>query len=213
MKIISEIPESRVKHEKRIRILSTAYEAFVASGIENISMQDIAERSGMQRRNLYNYYEDKEQIAVALMNCWYREMDRFNNPGNSDWPALELIRERLWQFYEFAVEDPKALIYSVHFDHYFRNHVDSTRYQEYKSLAVPIFIHQNLLVRGIEDGSIHPKFRENASTLNSVLQSAVLAYTQKTLFYAQTSAREDSRNNQKVKVFIEFLVQALASGE
>lgn len=110
MEIFSDIAESRVKHSNRLRILHVAYEAFVQSGIENISMLDIARKSGMQRRNLYNYYEDKEQIAVALMACWYQEIARFGIPDEAAGTALELIRLRLGRFYQFALRDPKAMI-------------------------------------------------------------------------------------------------------
>lgn len=91
------------------------------------------------------------------------------------------------------------MIYSVHFDHYFRNHVDSCRYAEYKNLTVPIFLQENLIERGMQDGSLNPKFQENTGLLNSVLQSALLAYTQKALFYEDTAAQ--ARRETEIRVF------------
>ena len=51
----------------RERILRAAYGLFVESGYRSVSMQQIAEASGIQKATLYHHFRSKEDLFVAIV--------------------------------------------------------------------------------------------------------------------------------------------------
>jgi len=49
----------------KTQILNTALRLFAASGVENVSMRDIATAVGIKAASIYNHYAGKEQIVDA----------------------------------------------------------------------------------------------------------------------------------------------------
>lgn len=213
MIIDSRIEESRLKHEKRVHILNTAYEMFCRNGIENVSMLDIAEQSGMKRRNIYNYYDNKEQIALELMECWYHALNDMSRTIEDDLSgaatAIDVMRRWLNSFFTFATTDKDAFIYSVHFDHYFRNHEDTELFRSYTVRVDPFFVPRKLLEQGIEDGSVRDDYEIDYDLLESAIQGAILSFTQRLLFYEKELSHDHGHTAQEIKVLIDFIIQAL----
>ncbi|ALD21907.1 TetR/AcrR family transcriptional regulator [Hymenobacter sp. DG25A] len=53
--------------EIKERILVGAVELFMRNGIRSVSMDDIASRLGMSKKTLYKWFENKDQIVLAVM--------------------------------------------------------------------------------------------------------------------------------------------------
>lgn len=52
--------------EARLRILAGAAEVFAASGVRDVSVEDILRASAVSRRTFYRLYQSKEEVIVAL---------------------------------------------------------------------------------------------------------------------------------------------------
>jgi AcrR family transcriptional regulator len=56
-----------VDHERQATILDAALSAFSTYGVAKTTMGDIAEAAGVSRPALYQYFDDKEDILVAVL--------------------------------------------------------------------------------------------------------------------------------------------------
>ena len=63
-----QIEERKMRQE---RILAGALEVFKSRGLENATMEEIAEKSGFGKATLYYYFQSKEEVFAAILeNGW-----------------------------------------------------------------------------------------------------------------------------------------------
>jgi AcrR family transcriptional regulator len=55
------------------RILQGAEEIFLTSGIKSVTMDDVAKHLGMSKKTIYNFFKDKNELVVALVNKKMKE--------------------------------------------------------------------------------------------------------------------------------------------
>lgn len=204
MKIYSIIEESKFKTKKRTQILNEAYKLFVETSIEEVNMLDIASACDMERRSLYNYYNNKEQIAMDIMKCWFAEIERISAHAQKEYPnAFEEIKALVYAFYDFAVEDQDAVKFSVHFDHFFKSRYGDTDFEEFSSQMRVHILHEDLLLAGIADCSIKPEYKDIVHEASLAIQGAMLAYAQRIIF------RESGSDPALVKLLLDILLDSL----
>lgn len=63
----------------RIKLIDVARQLFARKGLENTTMNDIAQASGKGRRTLYTYFKNKEEIYWAVIEG---ELERINKKMN-----------------------------------------------------------------------------------------------------------------------------------
>ena len=63
----------------RIKLVDVARQLFAKNGLENTTMNDIAQASGKGRRTLYTYFKSKEEIYWAVIEG---ELERINEKMN-----------------------------------------------------------------------------------------------------------------------------------
>ena len=63
------------KQDTKTRILNTALRLFAVSGVENVSMRDIADAVGIKAASIYNHYVKKEQIVNACYDFFIKYHD------------------------------------------------------------------------------------------------------------------------------------------
>ena len=63
--------------ELRERIIAKATEAFTASGIKCITMDDVAAALGISKRTLYEVFADKETLLTECIVCIQQERDKY----------------------------------------------------------------------------------------------------------------------------------------
>ena len=51
--------------DTKTQIFNTALRLFATSGVENVSMRDLADAVGIKAASIYNHYTSKEQIVEA----------------------------------------------------------------------------------------------------------------------------------------------------
>ena len=66
--------------DTKTQIFNTALRLFATSGVENVSMRDIAEAVGIKAASIYNHYINKEQIVEACYDFFlkYHDSTRLN---------------------------------------------------------------------------------------------------------------------------------------
>lgn len=63
----------------RTKLVDVARQLFAKNGLENTTMNDIAQASGKGRRTLYTYFKSKDEIYWAVIEC---ELERINEKMN-----------------------------------------------------------------------------------------------------------------------------------
>ena len=67
-------PERRDAAEHRQRVLAAAAQLFSERGVENVTMDEIAQAAGVGKGTLYRRYADKGQLVLALMDACVRHL-------------------------------------------------------------------------------------------------------------------------------------------
>lgn len=212
MLIETDYNESRTKCKQRNAILEKAYMLFLNFGIEAVAMQDIAVACDMQRRSLYNYYSQKEEIALDLMKCWYKaivEMMVFDIPDGVN--GFETVKAAFYQFYDKLTINSDLIRYSVHFDHYFRRDYYNTSFD--KDIADYFAdIHDTALFEDrLTDGSISPKYADNLRQILFTMAASVFALAQRVMFRADIIEKESGITVDNIRVLIDIMLDAIRS--
>ena len=92
----------------RERLVEVARQLFARSGVENTTMNDIAQASSKGRRTLYTYFKNKEEIYQAVVES---EIDKLNKMlmevASKDLPA----DEKLITYIYSRLDAGKALVF------------------------------------------------------------------------------------------------------
>lgn len=91
--------------EPRQRIIEAARTLFLERGVVRTRMSHIAEAAGIRRTHLYRYFENKDDVLVAIMVGDLREAHRQRRARlPADGPLDELITEAVLIGHRTAVE-------------------------------------------------------------------------------------------------------------
>ncbi|MFJ5997430.1 ScbR family autoregulator-binding transcription factor [Streptomyces sp. NPDC092370] len=76
---------SHLKQERAVRtrrtILHAAAEVFARDGFPNVTIKDIADRAGMTKGAVYFHFANKEALAVAVAEEFYRRLSQLISPA------------------------------------------------------------------------------------------------------------------------------------
>ncbi|WP_377513066.1 TetR/AcrR family transcriptional regulator [Octadecabacter sp. R77987] len=64
----TQTPAEELRHKA---VLGAAYQAFISYGFRKTSMDEIAQRAGLSRPALYQYFRNKDDIARQLLQAYY----------------------------------------------------------------------------------------------------------------------------------------------
>jgi AcrR family transcriptional regulator len=82
------------------RLLTAAAALFAERGFGGTSMADIAERVGVRKASLYNYYPSKDELLMELLR---RSLAAANDYCLTGLEAPGRVEERLWRYLRGAV--------------------------------------------------------------------------------------------------------------
>ena len=98
----------QLHHQNRQKILDAARECLLESGPEELSLREIARRSGYSPASLYEYFQNKDAILQALKDendtQWAAAMDALP----ADLPLHDRLIAMCITFIQFAVNNPQA---------------------------------------------------------------------------------------------------------
>ena len=88
---LRRIPQQSRSRDRVERILDTAAEQVVASGVDAVGTRAIAEAAGVPVASLYQYFADKDDILLALIE---RDVDEMDAQVEKDLGALDTLSIR-----------------------------------------------------------------------------------------------------------------------
>ena len=156
----------------RLAILLAARDEFAAHGLGGARMDRIATRAGLNKRLIYYYFQDKDQLFAAVLEQAYddiREAERALNLLNlKPADAVRRLVEFTWNYY---LDHPEflTLLNSANL-HRARHLADSSRVRALNSPLVEMLT--DILDRGWRDGS----FRGGVDPVQLYISIASLSY-------------------------------------
>ncbi len=86
-------------------MLDVAYRMFAENGFEGTTMTDIAEASGVPRRTLFRYFDNKEQVALAYQDTILDHLvERLAARPEGESGAVALMKTLLSYLEELSIE-------------------------------------------------------------------------------------------------------------
>ena len=148
----SKQPVRRDPDASRSRILAAATEVFAAQGLDGARVDEIAERAGLNKRMLYHYFGNKDDLFAAVLDEVYETIC-------ADSAALDLVsgsaRDGLKKLVDFVVDfyldNPHAItLLNAENLHKARHLKNSERI---RAIQLPFEeMLEHLLARGVSDG-------------------------------------------------------------
>jgi AcrR family transcriptional regulator len=153
-------------------ILAAARDEFAEHGLGGARMDRIAERAGLNKRLIYYYFEDKEQLFRAVLEQAYRQIrEEERTLKLLELKPAEAVRrlvEFTWDYY-LAHPEFLSLLNSANL-HRGRHLEASRRAREMNSPLIEMLAH--ILERGRKEGS----FRGGIDPLQLYVSIAALSY-------------------------------------
>lgn len=168
----AERPAQRDPERTRASILAAATQEFAENGMGGARVDAIAERAGINKRMLYHYFGDKEQLYLAVLEEAYISIRTAEKSINlSDLEPEQGIAELAMFTWRYFLEHPEFLSLlgteNLHRARWLRQ---STRLKELHSQLMGKL--SDLLDRGRVKGL----FREDVDPLHLYLTMAALGY-------------------------------------
>ena len=148
--------EERIQH-----IIECSFGLFSEYGIENISMNEIADKSNIGVASLYRYFSTKEDLAIEVaIYAWNIELQFFSDLFVSEkyiaMTGFEQLKTLLEVFEEALVSQRSFFSFIYYFDSFVKKEkVSSLRLEKYEqAISSANEIMKNALEKGRADGSI-----------------------------------------------------------
>ena len=98
--------------EKRETIMNAAIEEFAEYGLENASTNRIVKNSGIAKGSFYQYFEDKQDVFMHLLDIVEKqELEFFNNehPPDHNMDVFHYFRWMVKKGMEFGLAHPREI--------------------------------------------------------------------------------------------------------
>ena len=94
-----KIPAKREKNSTKDRLLLTAISLFSSKGFDGVSVNDIVDQAGVNKRMVYHYFSNKALLYQATLSYAYDGLSEFERETIGDAQTLEDITKRLVRVY------------------------------------------------------------------------------------------------------------------
>ena len=174
------------KNARIERIVLAAFSLFSHNGFDAIAMTDIAKEAEIGVASLYRYFETKDEIAIrTAMWAWESQkkliMPILNDTGYYTKSGIEELEEIFDLFCKLFQNEPDFFRYIYFFDAYIVcQKIDSERLIPYQEVIQSVqTVIGNAIHKGIEDGSISKKYKDNEKQLYFSLMHTLFSVSQK----------------------------------
>lgn len=135
------------------RIVLGAEELFLTAGIKSITMDDVAKHLGMSKKTIYQFFKDKNELVVALVNKKLKEdEDQMSAIMNQSSNVIEEMINMMKCSEEIFSRINPIVIHDLQ-----KYHPDAWKqFQNFKS-GVLVHTLEELLTKGIKQGYIRPE--------------------------------------------------------
>ena len=203
MTAVEKLAEERdeIKNARIERILLSAFSLFSHSGIDAIAMTDIAKNAEIGVASLYRYFETKDEIAIrTAMWAWESQkkvmLPLIKDSGYEQKNGLNQLEEIFMLFCKLYQNEPDFFRYIYFFDAYVVcQKIEPERLIPYQQVIQSVQeIIEKAIHKGIEDGSISDRFREQENQLYYSLMHTLFSTSQK-LSLSSKMLKMDEENN------------------
>ena len=170
--------ESRIKQLRREKMKEVAKELFRTQGIQETTMQQIADLTGTGRRTIYHYYETKEEIAIEIQQEYLaclQSVEGFEAVKARTSTGIRRVEEMLDCLLDHYLNHADKIQYLHEFDRIFRQ-ADGYAYTTMRLEEYPVY--QSLkaaMEQGIADGTIRPMPEEEINKSILTICHALIA--------------------------------------
>src|ERR1700742_5045541 len=134
------------------RILDGSSDLFLQAGIKSVTMDDIAKHLGMSKKTIYQFFKDKNELVIALVNKKLKEdEEQLNAIISSAGNVIEEMINMMKCSEEIFSRINPIVIHDMQ-----KYHPDAwTHFQNFKA---DVIVHtlEELLTKGINQGFIRP---------------------------------------------------------
>lgn len=148
------------REQQRVRILESAEMLFIRSGIDGVSLADIANNARLSRVTVYEYFPNKQEIAWAVFQKVVAEMSA--PLGEPISPEMSSGHQKLTAFFDFRLKqletNPEHLRYIAIFNYLYAREGGGARMRSTLEQTRPGLygLPAEWIRSGIADGSIRP---------------------------------------------------------
>ncbi|MFX1366894.1 MAG: TetR/AcrR family transcriptional regulator [Promethearchaeota archaeon] len=99
--------KEREKEQRRHKILMTAMEFFISKGFDETTMEDIALKASLSKGTLYNYFNSKDDLYLAVATRATRKLnDSYETNDLTSKSEIERLLSKGYATYEFSKKHP-----------------------------------------------------------------------------------------------------------
>ena len=148
----------RRRKRKKNAILQAALALFMESGVQKVSIAEIAEKAKVSQVTIYNYFENKENLTRLVLKFYVDQVwDEQKKLLDSDLPFMEKIKQMI-----FSKNKSVKQIQGNFFQDFMNDYSTGRSYIEklYTNEAIPRLV--SLFNEGKEQGLIDPTVSNEA---------------------------------------------------
>ncbi len=153
--------KEREKLRRRNEIIDAAEKVFFSKGVENATMDDVAEAAEYSKGTLYIYFRNKEELLYAIkMRSTLKLKEEFRKSINPEANGIENVRNIGQAFIKYSHEHSDCFNLMMHFE---GKNLDSLNFDDPFIKASfeehePMILFIDLVKKGQEEGSIRDDF-------------------------------------------------------
>lgn len=138
-----ERDELKATHRK-MKLIQTGFTLFSEKGIENVSMQTVAEHAGVAPATMYNYYKTKVNLCVSISGYIWKSFldDMYNQVSMNDMmhmDAYQLIKQYTDMILQLYKTRPDILKFSGNYKTFVvREATQKNQLEEHLSVLEPL---------------------------------------------------------------------------
>ena len=197
-----------VKNERVAIAVSTAAQMYLAAGISEARMTDIAEQAQIGVASLYRYFGTKQlftvKVAAHIWKMTLKELEPIYTGDRFDaMTGLEQVKTLMDIFHVFLEEHKPFLRFLSEFDMFvIREHLEQEHLEEYETCTLnilPVMI--RAMEKGMADGTIKPGV--DPALFYHTVTDCLLSMCQRFAWGNMPHAEDPDRNRQSLRMAID----------
>lgn len=138
-------------------LIAAGLEILAETGIEGLSLRQVAKRAGVSHTAPYNHFTDKQALLAAISIAGYQQLhDTIERTFQEKKDSPDLIFEIAWAVLLFAKEEPGR--YQLLFSHVME---DELIYPEYIETSIGVITLMEEIVRFCQKNGLLPEGEED----------------------------------------------------
>jgi AcrR family transcriptional regulator len=170
-------PRPNVSDERKSQIVSAAIEVFTEKGFDEARMDDIAEKTGLSKGTLYLYFDNKNELIMAILErIFQREFRQLESLIREGTNTIDVLRD----FTQLMYSEIGALLRLIPVIYQF---LALAFRNDYVQRALQLYLNQYLdflipiIQRGIDSGELRAVDpREVAIAMGAIIEGTVLLW-------------------------------------